>query len=73
MPFDFAQDKRFSLSIGFVNDRFLRSMSAQRSPAFLIRAGMFVSVKVPGLTVPFSISSHVHGADTGAPRFARTV
>jgi len=28
---------------------------------------------VPGSTVPRSISSHVHGADTGAPGLARTV
>jgi len=30
-------------------------------------------VNVPGCTSPRSISSHVQGADTGAPRLARTV
>jgi len=64
---------RLSFAIGLVNERFLRSMSAQMSPAFLIRAGMFLSVKVVGSTLPVSISSQVHGADTGAPRLARTV
>jgi hypothetical protein len=34
---------------------------------------MFRTVNVPGSTVPCSISSHVHGAETGAPRLARTV
>ena len=48
-------------------------MSAQRSPTFATRSGMFRSVNVRGFTSPRSISSHVHGADTGAPRFARTV
>ena len=43
-------------------------MSAHRSPTFSIRSGMFRSVNVPGSTLPRSISSHVHGADTGAPR-----
>ena len=33
---------------------------------------MVRSVKVCGWTSPRSISSHEHGADTGAPRFART-
>ena len=64
---------RFSFSLGFFNDGRLRSMSAQMSPAFLMRAGMLRRLKVSGATLPFSISSHVHGADTGAPRFARTV
>jgi hypothetical protein len=48
------------------------SISAHRSPAFPIRAAMVRSVNVPGPTSPRSISSHVHGADTGAPGFART-
>src|SRR5688572_5932571 len=64
---------RFSLSAGFFSEGRLRSRSAQMSPAFLIRAGMLRRVKVAGATLPFSISSHVHGADTGAPGFARTV
>jgi hypothetical protein len=29
-------------------------------------------VNVCGWTLPFSTSSHVHGADTGAPGFGRT-
>ena len=37
-----------------------------------MRAGMFRSVNVRGPTSPRSTSSHVHGADTGAPGFART-
>ena len=33
---------------------------------------MFLIVKVRGPTAPLSISSHVQGADTGAPGRART-
>ena len=32
-----------------------------------MRSGMFRSVNVRGPTSPLSTSSHVHGADTGAP------
>src|SRR5205814_5214225 len=42
-------------------------MPAHKSPAFATRSGMFRSVKVRGLTSPRSISSHVQGAETGAP------
>ena len=48
-------------------------MSAHTSPSLATRVGMFRSVKVVGPTLPPSTSFHVHGADTGAPRFARTV
>ena len=34
---------------------------------------MFFTVKLAGSTSLRSISFHVHGADTGAPRLARTV
>ena len=64
---------RRSFSIGRFNDRPRRRMSAHTSPTFAMRSGMFRSVNVPGFTSPRSTSSHVHGADTGAPRFARTV
>jgi hypothetical protein len=47
-------------------------MSAQRSPTLAIRPAIVLSVKVRGPASPRSISSHVHGADTGAPGFART-
>ena len=50
-----------------------RRKSAHTSPIFATRAGVFRSVKVAGPTLPLSTSCHVHGADTGAPRLARTV
>ena len=59
--------------MGFLSDRPRRRMPAQRSPTRATRSGMFRSVNVRGATSPPSISFHVHGADTGAPRFARTV
>jgi hypothetical protein len=37
-----------------------------------MRADMVRSVNVCGATSPPSISSHVQGADTGAPAFARS-
>ena len=43
----------FSFSPGFFNDGRLRSMSAQRSPAFLIRAGMLRRLKVSGRDLAF--------------------
>src|SRR5437879_2426368 len=48
-------------------------MSAHTSPTFAMRSGIFRRVNVRGFTSPRSISSHVHGADTGAPHLARTV
>jgi hypothetical protein len=47
-------------------------MSDHKSPAFWIRASIFLKVKVLGPTFPLSTSSQVQGADTGAPGFART-
>ena len=47
-------------------------MSDQTSPSSATRAAMLRNVNVRGSTVPRSISSHVHGAETGAPGFART-
>ena len=38
-----------------------------------MRSGIVRSVNVRGTTAPDSTSSHVHGADTGAPGLARTV
>ena len=57
---------RLSLAAGCFNDRPRFNMSAHRSPLFFTRAGMLRSVNDAGATLPFSISSHVHGADTGA-------
>lgn len=62
-----------NISIGRVSDRPRRRMSAQRSPTLATRSGMFRSVNVAGSTSPRSTSCHVHGADTGALLFARTV
>ena len=69
------QDDRNSLtwSIARFNERPRRCRSPQTSPTAAIRSGMLRSVNEPGLTVPRSSSSHVHGAETGAPRFARIV
>src|SRR5688500_17152320 len=64
---------RRSFSIGRFNDRPRRRISAQRSPTFAMRSGIFRTVNVRGSTSPRTTSSHVHGADTGAPGFARTV
>src|SRR5207247_108453 len=46
--------------------------SDQRSPTAATRACIDRSVSVCGRTVPFSTSSHVHGAEIGAPGFGRT-
>ena len=59
-------------SIGRRSERLRRRMSDQRSPTSAMRAAIVRSVNVRGPTSPRSISSHVHGADTGAPGFART-
>src|SRR5438552_2334310 len=64
---------RRNFSIGRFNDRPRCRMSAHTSPMLATRSGIFLSVNVPGVTSPRSSSAHVHGADTGAPRFARTV
>ena len=51
----------------------LRSlMSDQRSPTSATREGIDRRVNVRGPTSPRSSSSHVQGADTGAPGLART-
>src|SRR4051812_7599926 len=47
-------------------------MSAHRSPTLAVLAAIARKVNVCGATSPRSISSHVHGADTGAPGLART-
>jgi hypothetical protein len=47
-------------------------MLDHRSPTSAIRAAIDRMAKVRGPTAPLSISSHVQGADTGAPGFART-
>src|SRR5262245_13759414 len=64
---------RRSFSIGRVNERLVRNMLAHRSPTVATRSGIVRSVNVRGPTAAVSISSHVQGADTGAPGFARTV
>ena len=55
--------------IALLSDRPFRRMSDQRSPTSATRAAIVRSVNVCGPTSPRSISSHVHGADTGAPGF----
>jgi len=47
-------------------------MPDHKSPTCSIRAAMFRSVRDLGPIAPLSNSSHVHGADTGAPGLART-
>src|SRR5688572_2619699 len=42
------------------------------SPTAATRSAIVRNVKLRGPTSPRSISSHVHGADTGAPGFGRT-
>src|SRR5262249_11697682 len=55
-----------------VSDRSCRAICDQRSPTFASRSAIVLSVNERGSTSPRSTSSHVHGADTGAPGFART-
>src|SRR5262249_31796626 len=55
------------------SDRFRFWMLCHTSPAFSMRSAIVRSLNVRGPTAPDSTSSHVHGADTGAPGFARTV
>ena len=50
----------------------LSNSVAHRSPFAARRAAIVRSVKVCGPTAPPSTSSHVQGADTGAPVFGRT-
>jgi len=61
-----------SRAIARFNDlrRFL--ISDHKSPTRSIRAAIFLTLNVRGSTLPLSTSSHVHGADTGAPGFGRT-
>ena len=47
-------------------------ISAHGSPAEAVLCAIVRSVNVRGATSPRSTSSHVHGAETGAPGFART-
>src|SRR5262249_14700311 len=49
-----------------------RPKSAQGSPTSATLVVMLRSVNERGPTAPRSISSQVHGADTGAPGFGRT-
>src|SRR5688572_17778925 len=62
-----------NLSKGCLSERFFRSISDHKSPASATRWTIVRNVKLFGCTSPPSTSSHVHGADTGAPDFARTV
>ena len=61
-----------SLAIARVSDRrrFLRS--SHKSPTCSTRSAIVRIVNDWGSTVPASTSSHVHGAETGAPDFGRT-
>ena len=63
----------FNFSIGLFKDRLLFNKSAHRSPTSPIRFSIFRTLNDLGPTAPVSTSSHVHGAETGAPVFARTV
>ena len=54
------------------SDRLLFRIPPHRSPTPATRPAIVRSVNVRGPTSPRSTSSHVHGADTGAPGFART-
>src|SRR6185369_11770370 len=49
------------------------SRSSQRSPTFLSRPGIEAIVTLCGAISPRSTSSHVHGAETGAPGLGRRV
>ena len=67
-----------ALPIDFAISEILRNSGTQFDPAVVdifieLAARMPRSVKDCGCTAPLSISSHVHGADTGAPGFARTI
>ena len=59
--------------IADLNDRLLFNKSFHRSPTSAIRFSIIRNVNVLGPTAPLETSSHVHGAETGAPAFARTV
>ena len=61
-----------SFAIARTSERFLFRRSAQTSPSFSMRAAMLRRLNVVGPTFPVMTSSQVHGADTGAPGFART-
>jgi len=63
----------FNRSIALRKDRLVRSMSAHKSPTSETRSGIVRSVKLRGPTSRRSTSSQAHGAETGAPVFARTV
>ena len=65
--------KRRSFSIGCSTIVLAAACRPTGQPTLAMRSGMVRSVNVRGPTSPRSTSSHVHGADTGAPRFARTV
>ena len=58
-----------SCSTAFRSERPRLLISAHTSPTDSIRSAIVRSVNVRGPTAPRSISCHVHGADTGAPRF----
>jgi len=47
-------------------------ISDHKSPTFAMRAAIVRKVNLCGVISPWSSSSHVHGADTGAPGLART-
>ena len=56
-----------------VNRLCASGLSAVAMAAAAIRSGMLRRVNEPGPTVPRSNSSHVHGAETGAPGLGRTL
>src|SRR5438128_8904956 len=63
---------RRNCSIGRRSERLRLRMSDHTSPTSATRPAIVRSVNVCGPTSPRSSSSHVHGAETGAPGFART-
>ena len=50
----------------------MRAHVRHKSPTTAILEAIVRNVNVRGAMSPCSTSSHVHGADTGAPGFART-
>ena len=69
---DYSAWTRRNCSIARRSDRPRLRTSDHKSPTSAIRCAIVLNVKVRGPISPDSISSHVHGAETGAPGLART-
>jgi hypothetical protein len=59
--------------MALLSDRLVFNIADHKSPTSVTRWTIMRNVKLFGSTTPRSTSSHVHGADTGAPALARTV